>query len=113
MRIWHEQLIPHLCQKHLCAMWREGLGCYKIITENKKGYRNHPAVKEFENYPGRLLYRLSQVREEMLKRGYHPKELPKIKWIGFEVTYTPVETPWQTLEEQIEILKAKNCKCNV
>lgn len=31
MRIWHESLIPKLCQKHLCAMWREGLGCLKIV----------------------------------------------------------------------------------
>ena len=108
MRIWHEQLIPKLCQKHLCAMWREGLGCYKIITENKKGYRNHPAVKEFTEAPSKLWVRLFKVRKEMLKRGYHPKELP-IKYFNF----TEVVFEWQTLEQQIEILKAKKCKCNI
>jgi len=113
MRIWHEQLIPCLCQKHLCAMWREGLGAYKIITEDKKGYRNHPAVKEFKNYPARLHERLCLVREEMLKRGYHPKQLPEIDTVGFEVRYVAIETPWQTLEEQIEVLSNKNCKCNI
>lgn len=111
MRIWHEQLIPLLCQKHLCAMWREGLGCYKIITENKRGYRNHPAVKEFYNYNGNLYERLQKVRDEMIKRGYHPKEMPEM--------YSPMiftshnESEWQTLEQQVEILKAKGCKCKV
>lgn len=109
MRIWSEKLIPKLCQKHLCAMWREGLGCYKIITENKKGYRNHPAVKEFENHSWHLLKRLYFVREEMLNRNYNPKKLPpeQFEFIGKE----PI--PWQTLEQQIEILKGKGCKCKI
>jgi len=94
-------------------MWRECNGMYKIITEDKKGYRNHPAVKEFENYPSRLLNRLQLVRDEMIKRGYHPKELPIRDTLGFEITYTPIETQWQSLEKQIEILKSKNCKCNL
>lgn len=110
MRIWHEKLIPILCQKHLCAVWREGLGCYKIITENKKGYRNHPATKEFEHSPVSLRHRLGLVREEMLKRGYHPKEFDSLPiFIGKE----PAPIEWQTLEEQISVLKAKGCKCNV
>lgn len=111
MRIWHEKLISELCQKHLCACWREALGCYKIITQNKKGYRNHPAVKEFENYNGNLYDRLLLIRNEMLKRGYHPKEMPPM--------YSPMiymdknESEWQTLEQQIEVLKSKNCNCKV
>jgi lantibiotic modifying enzyme len=94
-------------------MWREGLGAYKIITEDKKGYRNHPAVKEFENYPGRLQERLRMVRQEMLLRNYHPKELPVSKCFGFEIVYTPLEVQWQTLEEQVEVLKNKKCKCKI
>ncbi len=108
MRIWHEKLIPLLCQKHLCAMWREGLGAYKIIIENKKGYRNHPAVKEFENNPADLYERLRLVREEMLARGYHPKELPAII-----VCKPGLTKPWQSLEEQIEVLRGKKCKCQI
>lgn len=89
-------------------MWREGLGAYKIITENKKGYRNHPAVKEFENAPVLLWNRLYLVRKEMLHRGYNPKELPP------EPNFLPrVLNEWQTLEEQVEILKNKNCKCKL
>jgi len=110
MRIWHEKLIPKLCQKHLCALWREGLGCYKIITEDKKGYRNHPATKEFEKAPEKLLIRLHKTRNEMLRRGYNPKMID-----GYEFAKSLNEEvkEWQTLEEQIELLKAKNCKCNI
>lgn len=108
MRIWHEKLIPKLCQKHICGVWREALGAYKIITEDKKGYRNHPAVKEFENAAGCLWERLHFIREEMLRRGYHPKELP-----AFVDCASHDQKEWQTLEQQIEILKTKGCKCHV
>lgn len=265
MRIWHESLIPKLCRQHLLAMWREGLGAYKIITENKKfkttkgeeitistkdewllkwkwhvlpngyvvrssnnkkfylhriitdcpgnmvvdhangnkldnrrenlrvcnisqnttnqkksrgsskykgvnwdkdrskwyasisinnkrfnlgrfknekdaaivydsaakekwgefanlnfkkrlnNYRNHPAVKEFEVALNNLGLRLIKTKQEMLQRGYKPKN------IDFNVTVTGLEIerqfnlykPWQTLEEQIVILKGKNCECKL
>lgn len=90
-------------------MWREGLGCYKIITENKKGYRNHPATKEFEHNAVGLWNRLVSVREEMLKRGYHPKPMPETA----PKEYKPIIYSWQTLDEQIKVLKTKNCKCKV
>jgi hypothetical protein len=89
-------------------MWREGLGAYKIITDNKKGYRNHPAIKEFEGDAVKLICRLRSVREEMIKRGYNPKELPEMIPTGQQNDFE-----WQTLEQQIEILKYKNCKCNI
>ena len=107
MRIWHEKLISNLCQKHLCAMWREGLGCFKILTENKNGYRTHPAVIEFEDNQLELKNRLYLVRKEMLSRGYNPKDLPDAQ-MKFGVV-----KEWQTLEQQVEILKAKGCKCKL
>lgn len=67
-------------------MWREGLGCYKIITENKTGYKNHPATQEFIGCPQELYSRLLLVRFEMLSRGYHPKVMPPIpKFLSGEV----------------------------
>lgn len=136
MRIWNEELIPKLCRQHLLAVWREGLGAYKIITENKKGYRNHPAVKEFRHNKGELTNRLIHIRVEMKKRGYNPKPYPWHKgkrtycsWNenGQEHGYYLDEaistsvvintehayTPWQTLEEQIAVLKRKGCDCNI
>lgn len=107
MRIWHEELIPKLCRQHLLAVWREGLGAYAIITQNKKGYRNHPAVKEFEDNSLELKNRLWAIRKEMLRRGYNPKGLPDAP-----MTFGKVNE-WQTLEEQIAVLKAKGCECAV
>lgn len=117
MRIWHEKLIPHLCQKHLCGLWREGLGCIQIVLNKKKGYSNHPAVKEFQDAPLYLLGRMLRVRHEMLRRGYHPKEID-IRQFGLmpyledEFTKQKVNE-WQTLEEQIEVLKQKGCRCDI
>lgn len=117
MRIWHEQLIPLLCRQHLLATWREGLGAYAIITQNKKGYRNHPAVIEFAGAPDLLYKRLKQIRKEMLNRNFNPKELPDQIQIS---TQTPKRQKswydnhiWQTLEEQTEVLKAKKCNCKI
>lgn len=110
MRIWHEKLISKLCRPHLLAMWREGLGCLGIVCGYKKGYRFHPQVKEFMNHDYKLYNRLYQVREEMLKRGYYPKPLPNIiVWN----TPRPRYTPWQSLQKQTEILRAKGCQCQV
>lgn len=130
MRIWHEELISKLCQKHLCAMWREGLGCYKILWENKSGYRNHPATKEFEGKIEQLWLRLHEVRSEMIERGYKPKDLPSIYSdklqafdrglgnyrhfgiVGIINSHYEIKE-WQTLEEQIEVLKLKGCDCRI
>lgn len=113
MRIWHEKLISKLCRQHLLAMWREGLGAYSIITNNKKGYRNHPVVKEFENAPLALWDRLFSVRMEMLKRGYNPKEMPKKPDYDYSQEIVEGICEWQILDEQIEILKSKNCDCKI
>lgn len=116
MRIWHEQLIPKLCQKHLCGMNREMRGAYNIIanywqTKEKRGYFNHPATQEFLYCPNRLYGVMQSVVEEMKKRGYHPSPLPEKSIIngGFDGYFME----WQSLDEQIKILRFKGCKCNV
>jgi len=120
MRIWHEKLIPKLCKKHLLACWREGLGCLNILLFNKKGYSNHPQVKQYEHDILALLWILCYVRQVMLAREYHPKEIldSDEKWEAYiklrmEQMYKRLEIPWQTLEEQTEILRNKNCDCEV
>ena len=110
MRIWHEKLIPKLCRQHLLAMWRESLGCYSILVNDKKGYRNHPAVKEFEGLPCCLWDRMFLVREEMLRRGYHPKDMPQFV-DGHTKPHKP--KPWQSLRQQVEALKIKQCDCKI
>lgn len=115
MRIWNEQLIPKLCQKHICGMWRESLGAYKIIQENRTdlSYWKHPATQEFVGHIYRLWQRLKAVRDEMLKRGYHPKELPECADENTHYQNEPEMKEWQTIEQQIEILRSKGCKCMV
>jgi uncharacterized protein (TIGR02328 family) len=107
MRIWHEDLIPGLCRQHLLAVWREALGAYKIITENKQGYRNHPATQEFIHSPELLHKRLRVIRNEMIRRGYHPKELPELVTFGGDIR------EWENKEQQINKIKSKNCNCKV
>ena len=114
MRIWHPSLIPRLCRQHLLGHWRESLGAHEIIirfytTGKKSGYFTHPQVREYFHSPQALYEVLKITRAEMIARGYHPKELPS-------VTYdTGVEDlrPWQTLDEQIAILRGKNCDCDI
>lgn len=83
---------------------------YSIITQGKKGYRNHPATQEFVDCPELLHDRLSLVRQEMLNRGYHPKDLPP------KVSTRGRYREWESLETQIEKLKLKSqtikhCTC--
>lgn len=109
MRIWHERLIPLLCRNHLLGVWRESLGCYAIITQGKRGYRNHPAVIEFSHAPWRLLQRMHVIRDEMLRRGYHPKEIPPVMSAYLEDGVKE----WQSLDEQCAVLRGKGCECKV
>lgn len=108
--MWHESLIPKLCRVHLIACWRESLGMYSIIINNKSGYRNHPATQEYIDCPELLHDRLTQVRNEMLKRGYHPKELPEKQSFGGKYK------EWESLKIQTDKLKEKSrtipsCQC--
>jgi hypothetical protein len=89
-------------------MWREGLGLYSILTNNKSGYENHPQTKEFRGNIAELSNRLLMVRNEMLKRGYNPKEV-NFKFPESGNGYIR----WQSLEDQVEILKEKGCECNI
>lgn len=90
-------------------MWREGLGAYKIITHKQTTltYYKHPATQEYASAPEILHDVLDQVRTEMLKRNYHPKPLPE------KVSFNGELKPWQTLEEQINHIKTKKCKCTI
>lgn len=94
-------------------MWREGLIGFYGILENKKGWKNHPARKEFENCPDKLWQRLKLVRQEAVKRGFNFKELPQSP-----PTTKNHPCEWQSYEEQIKRLKSKrktikSCKCKI
>jgi len=120
MRIWHEDLLHRLCWKHLNAVWREALGCFNILIFKRKGYSHHQQVKQYEFDILGLLWMLCRIRQERLRRGYKAKEIfdSEEKWEAYWKLRTDqagwgFEQPWQTLEQQIEILKNKNCGCKV
>lgn len=97
-------------------MWREGLGLASILIENKHDYRNHPATKEFEKAPQVLLSRLGMLYLEAKKRGYkfdYKKLQPLIDYVGYVIHLEPDLKEWQTLEEQIEVIRNRHCKCKI
>lgn len=88
-------------------MWAECHCIYSVIVNNKKGYSQHPATKEFKEAPEALFLRLQAIRIEMLSRGYKPKELPVLVKFGGKVK------EWQDYDTQLLHLKSKNCECKV
>lgn len=107
MRIWHETLTSQLCRQHLLGEWREGLGCYEIIVQGKKGYLNHPQTQVYIHSPYKLWKHLKAIRTEMLRRGYNPKPLPPCKRQDGKLN------EWQDLKTQITVLRSKGCECKI
>lgn len=142
MRIWNEQLISKLCDKHLGGVWNEGNIVYGIITCEKvmvdgKPYRKYCTKCGTENNGTK---KCKECGKRLDGYFYHPavKEfehaphflrlrLSKIFHEMIKRGYHPKAMPpvsktmltgeylrpWQTIEKQIEILKKKGCKCNI
>lgn len=137
MRIWAEQLIPKLCQKHLVAMWNEGNTVYDIITcgkfdYNGKKYRRYCKKCGCDNLGG--ANKCKDCGKRLDGYFYHPavKEfenaphflrarLSKVFMEMINRGYHPKAMPpvsktmltgeiikeWQTFNEQLKILKTK------
>lgn len=109
MRIWDIPLI-NLCDKHLVAEHGELHAIWSIITNNKKGFANHPEVSRWR---GKLkaLYRVHEnLVSEMTYRGFnHNSSLSISKAVG----KGSQDVYLSNIDEQIKILKAKDCKCIV
>ena len=72
MRLW--SLHPkYLDRQGILGLWREGLLAQKVLSDQTKGYRNHPQLLRFRNSknPQKAisLYLLS-VYNEAARRGY-------------------------------------------
>ena len=107
MRIW--DISPSLlCRQHLLGEHRELHAIWSVITKKKKGYSKHP---ETIRWMGKLksLYNHHQLLiKEMKKRGYKHRSNLSIKLAtGNEKQDVFINT----INEQIEILKKKNCRC--
>jgi len=107
MRIW--DLPPHqLCRVHLLGEHRELHALWTILTQDKKGYRNHPETKRWVGKLAALYNRHEAEVTEMEFRGYtHKSPLDKKLATGS----SDQKTLLHTLEEQQQLLKDKQCAC--
>lgn len=107
MRIW--DINPkRLCNKHLFAEHGEIHAIFSILTNNKKGFRNHPETKRWINKNKALYLRHEKLVKEIQERGYgHYSPLNKKQARGREIQDEFVNTK----AEQKVILKHKDCDC--
>lgn len=109
MRVWDIEP-KFLCREHLLGEHREIHAVWNILTLNKLGYSHHPETKRWEGKLKALYNRHEKVKHEILSRGYsHKSKLNKKLAIGKFIQDEFVNT----LEEQAQILKNKNCSCEV
>ena len=107
MRVWDIEP-KYLCRKHLLGEHRELHAIWKILTTDKKGYRNHPETKRWIGKLAALYKRHEKEILEMEKRGYmHNSDLDKKLATGETIQKDFVDS----IEEQKQILKNKNCEC--
>jgi len=72
MRIW--DINPkHLCRNHLLGEHRELHAIWSIITNNKKGYSQHPETKRWKGKLKALYFRHEDLVKEMERRSYNHK----------------------------------------
>ena len=109
MRIWD---IPaeKLCRNHLLGEHRELHAIWSILLHNKKGYAHHPETIRWKGKLKALYFRHEQLVNEMKQRGYHHhSSLEQSYASGSEKQDVFVDT----LDEQVELLRAKKCGCKV
>ena len=109
MRIW--DLPPErLCRNHLLGEHRELHAIWAVLTGEKLGYRKHPETLRWENRLAALYARHTALVQEMHVRGYtHSSPLDVRLAAGGSVQARYVDSP----AEQIKILRAKGCDCDV
>jgi hypothetical protein len=109
MRIW--DISPDkLCRNHLLGEHRELHAIWKIITENKKGYAHHPETLRWRGKLNALYIRHNYLVKEMKKRGYnHKSPLNKDFATGDIIQNNMIDS----IEDQINLLRNKNCKCKI
>ena len=109
MRIW--DLPPErLCRAHLLGEHRELHAVWSVLTTDRAGYRNHPETRRWDGRLAALYERHAALVREMAARGYrHASPLDPRLATGRRVQDRYVDSP----EEQISILRAKACKCDV
>ena len=109
MRIWD---IPaeKLCKKHLLGEHSELHAIWSIITQGKKGFSHHPEVIRWKGKLKALYLKHEEITYEMKIRGYkHNSPLNIVFATGKNKQYELIDS----VNEQIIILKNKDCECKV
>ena len=109
MRIW--DLEPErLCRQHLLGEHRELHALWVILTKEKKGFARHPETVRWRGKLAALYQRHESLAAEMGRRGYrHQTSLPAAEAVGLAEQKEYKDTPG----EQVRILRAKGCGCQV
>lgn len=109
MRVW-DLPVEKLCNKHLLGQHREIHAIYSMITENKGGsYQKHPEVLRFKENLKALVWHHNNTVIEMVKRDMNHKSC-----IEYPIPFRPgYLEKWQSVEQQLEILRLKGCKCEI
>ena len=105
MRVWDTISPSRLCRKHLLAEHRETLCIWSVITNNKKGYSQHPETVRFRGNLNALAYRHDKLVNEATIRGYNFKHLPNADDIPL---FNVMPKGWDNQETS---LSSKVCDC--
>lgn len=107
MRIW-DVGPDRLCRSHLLGEHRELHGLWNILSQDRRGYRNHPETRRWEGRLAALFARHEKLVAEMRRRGYtHSSPLDASLATGAAEQTEYVDPP----ERQEELLRAKPCEC--
>lgn len=107
MRIWDISPIK-LCNKHLLGEHSELHAVWSVITNDKKGFANHPETLRWKGKLKALYLRHEQQIKEIENRGFnHNSPLD----INFATGYSVQKDFVDSLQDQIKILKIKKCEC--
>ena len=109
MRIW--DITPDkLCRNHLLGEHNELHAVWNILTQEKKGYANHPETVRWKGKLKALFGVHEEIVRELRARGYnHNSPLDKTLAKGSKIQTSFVDP----IDRQVEILRKKRCSCNV
>lgn len=109
MRIWDIEP-KFLCKNHLLGEHRELHAIWNVITNNKKGYSNHPETKRWVGKLKALYIRHERLVIEMDKRKYVHKSLLN-KSLANDSDEQNIYV--DSIKEQIINIKNKKCFCKM
>jgi hypothetical protein len=107
MRIWDVEP-SSLCRAHLLGEHRELHAVWTVLTENRRGYANHPEVGRWRGKLAALYARHDAQVAEMTRRGYrHASPLDSRLAAGAGTQ----DEQLASHAEQLALLAAKPCAC--